>query len=402
MEYGVLSTVENKNARTQRGTQRAILSTGYSSYAELRDKVRKTLLEGQRKIELAKVQTYWDTGKHINEHLRIHEGRTEYKKKTLIRLGKDLDLDDSVLRRCAELKEGFPDLPIRAGWHKSGNNRIISIKKYPWACLHWSHFRALLPLEDLKTRYELADQAAEKGWIAEELEAKVRKINEDIREKNGGGGKHPVRPSELLTPKLGKTGIYQMIQDGDSLTVDLGFTSYCKLPKNQASKFKAGDYCLWKGDAPPKKIQGAPSDLFTYEAEVLKVVDGDTLWLKIWLADDLWLKEKVRLRGINCPEMDTREGKDAKKFVESVIASSAKQSRILIATTKPDKYDRYLTDVFLPISMEQRARSIENKSLNSMPSALSSMLFLNNELLKHGLAEKKTNYSFSDWGDLER
>lgn len=49
---------------------------------------------------------------------------------------------------------------------------------------------------------------------------------------------------------------------------------------------------------PAVQLAGSTSDLFTYDA-ALKVVDADTLWVK----------EKQRLRDLDCPVLATREGK---------------------------------------------------------------------------------------------
>ena len=42
---------------------------------------------------------------------------------------------------------------------------------------------------------------------------------------------------------------------------------------------------------------------------MLKVVDGDTPWVKVVLKPERWVKQKLRLRDLDCPEIDTPEGK---------------------------------------------------------------------------------------------
>jgi endonuclease YncB( thermonuclease family) len=108
---------------------------------------------------------------------------------------------------------------------------------------------------------------------------------------------------------------------------------------------------------------------------VLKVVDGDTLGVKIFLRPDQWLKEKLRLRDLDCPEMATPEGRAAQRFTAALVARA---TAVTVCTTKPDKYDRYLADVYLATEDGEK--------------------FLNNELLAAGHAVVKRAWEFGDWG----
>ncbi len=164
--------------------------------------------------------------------------------------------------------------------------------------------------------------------------------------------------------------------DGDGLAVDLGFASYQALSPAQARGFKTGDFVALSSTGQPKLAPDVTkTDLYTYDAEIIRVVDGDTLWLKIWLRPGHWLKEKVRVRGLDCPELDTPEGKAAKRFVESLVKDA---ESITITTTKPDKWDRYLSDIFL-----RRENGQE--------------LFLNNLLLENGHARRYDKVALEDW-----
>ena len=85
-------------------------------------------------------------------------------------------------------------------------------------------------------------------------------------------------------------------------------------------------------------------DLYTYRAWLDYVIDGDTVVLYVDLGFSTYSRQKLRLRGIDCPETETPEGKKAGAFVEEQL----KRSRIItIRTYRKDKYDRYLADVFL-------------------------------------------------------
>ncbi len=91
----------------------------------------------------------------------------------------------------------------------------------------------------------------------------------------------------------------------------------------------------------------------------------------------VWTVQKLRLRGIDAPKLDTLKGKAAKKFVEEKIKTAV---RIKITTTKPDKWDRYLSDIFL---QTKDGREV----------------FLNNLLLEKGLARRYDGVTLNDWGE---
>ena len=107
------------------------------------------------------------------------------------------------------------------------------------------------------------------------------------------------------------------------------------------------------------------------------MVDGDTLVVALEIAPGIFCEQKLRLRGLDCPEMITPEGKAAKRFVDGLAAQT---NAITINTTKPDKYDRYLADVFLAGADGEGPE-----------------VFLNNALLENGQAVRKDAWEFGDW-----
>ena len=116
-------------------------------------------------------------------------------------------------------------------------------------------------------------------------------------------------------------------------------------------------------------------DLYTYGATVLRVVDGDTLWVALHLSPVDSRKEKLRLRGIDCPELGTVAGDAAARYVQTLLREA---QRIVIASTKPDKWDRYLCDVFVT-------------------PAEGPDIFLNNRLLELGFARRYDDVAPEDW-----
>lgn len=67
------------------------------TYAELKRGVDETLLAGQRRIEMAKVLTYWETGRLINAHVLLNGGRAT---------GRDVEV-----ARCFSPRSGKLQIP---------------------------------------------------------------------------------------------------------------------------------------------------------------------------------------------------------------------------------------------------------------------------------------------------
>ncbi len=82
---------------------------------------------------------------------------------------------------------------------------------------------------------------------------------------------------------------------------------------------------------------------YIYEAVLERVVDGDTLIVRIDLGFDVWKSQRVRLRGVDAPSLDTPQGEKAKRFVEQKMA---KAEKVVIRTYKLDKFGRYVADLF--------------------------------------------------------
>jgi endonuclease YncB( thermonuclease family) len=65
--------------------------------------------------------------------------------------------------------------------------------------------------------------------------------------------------------------------------------------------------------------------------------------VKIDLGFDVRVREYLRFRGINTPEMNTLEGKKARAFIERALAKSP---HVILTSTRSDKYGRYVADIF--------------------------------------------------------
>lgn len=90
---------------------------------------------------------------------------------------------------------------------------------------------------------------------------------------------------------------------------------------------------------PALQLLTLPAPLSTdrqYEAHVLKVLDGDTVGLDIYLGLDLHKHETIRFLGIDAPEKNTDAGKVSKKFMEDLLSD-----KDVILVTKADKREKY-------------------------------------------------------------
>lgn len=323
------------------------------TYAELRRAVETTMIRGQREADLAKVRTYHETGRLIHEHVLLFKERANYGAATMRHLADDLKVDYSVLLRCVQFYRAFPNLAT-------------------WRDLLWAHYRVLIPLAAPQRR-ALATEANRNQWTVEELERRIRALQPP--EASAQSDDQPAPPKPLV-PKRGMPGLHAIVERDGRPAVDLGFKLYRPLAADQARRFARGDFArLDAGGNVTRADDATKAQLFTYAVSVRRVIDGDTLLVAVAVRPDVVLEEKLRLRGLDCPELDTPEGKAARRFVETHLARAR---AITIATFKPDKYDRYLADVLLT-------------------GADGTEVFLNNELLAAGHAVRKDEYALTDW-----
>lgn len=106
--------------------------------------------------------------------------------------------------------------------------------------------------------------------------------------------------------------------------------------------------------------------MYTYKAKIVSVYDGDTVTALVDLGFRINFEIKIRLAGIDTPELRGEEriaGVAAKKRVDELIYG--KQVTIKTQKDKQEKFGRWLGEIFLP----------------------GSELSVNQQLLNEGLAE---------------
>ena len=335
-----------------------------SSYLKLLQQLKSILIQGLRKAQVAverqKVKTYWQTGKLISKHLLENKDRAVYGDRLFERLSQDLQIDRRTLERTVRFYHTFP---ITATWPQ----------------LEWSHCRLLITVRDKEKRIFYEKQAIKHNWSVEELGEAIRLYKLQLEDLTAKGLQ--AKPAPKLKVTRGKLYTYRLIKKDNinpvegNLLVDCGFSFWRDVslkglvnPKEkdivESIKAEQG-YKLKASDAVRKQI-------YTYKALVEKITDADTIWAHIDLGFNSWSRQKIRFRGIDAPEVSTQKGQKAKEFVDAAISQAP---FVVIKTHYPDKYGRYLSDVFY----------LQNES--DPQKVLRQGTFLNQQLLDLGLAK---------------
>ncbi len=85
--------------------------------------------------------------------------------------------------------------------------------------------------------------------------------------------------------------------------------------------------------------------MYEYRAKIVDVYDGDTFTFEVDLGFSITVTEKIRLAGINTPEVrwsSKVEGKMVRDYVRSIILGK----EVIIQVFKKGKFGRYIAYVF--------------------------------------------------------
>lgn len=161
------------------------------------------------------------------------------------------------------------------------------------------------------------------------------------------------------------------------VAVDCGFNIRRNVRVRDPERLRGADFVLSKKTLRGYTLRAEPSlnpsDIYTYAGRVERVIDGDTLLAEIDCGFHTALRIRLRLRGIDTPEIDTEDGREVREFVRRALACS---DAIVLKTHKPDKYERYLSDIFYLPGEHDPERILREGT------------FLNQELLDLGFAIK--------------
>ena len=318
----------------------------------LRKLIENSLKNIRRYAETQKVLTYWNTGRLISQYL-LKENHNVTREEIYDKLAEDLNINKRTLQQCVQ----FFGVYFRLD------------KKLP---LSWSHYRYLMTLDNATERKRWEERIIKERIPALEFLNRLRESKQkDILDIPVSDEKDVSRGT-LYTYRIIKVNYVQDNPQG--FMVDCGFEIRIVLPPAKGkidnsliveSIKKEGDYAL----VISRKSKG---DIFTYKALVERVIDGDTLLVKVDVGFGIWKRERLRLRGVDAPELGTAKGNLAKRFLEAELSACP---FVVAKTYKSDKYDRYLVDVFYQPGAQNPQDTAETGAL------------LNVKLLKKGLAK---------------
>ena len=89
--------------------------------------------------------------------------------------------------------------------------------------------------------------------------------------------------------------------------------------------------------------------MYTYNGTIVRVIDGDSVWIEVDVGFHMSYKYNFRLGRINTPELrssdpiEKAKAYDAKARLEELLPKGAE---VTVHTGKPGKYGRWIAEVY--------------------------------------------------------
>ncbi|MBN2715858.1 MAG: thermonuclease family protein [Deltaproteobacteria bacterium] len=303
------------------------------------------------------VASFWEIGDRIITGEKRAGIVERYGKKLVLQLSVDL---------TARFGDGF------------GRTNMFAIRRFRLTYerdelndfLTWSHYKTLLSVRDPQIRSALEREVVAQRLSDTRLQEMVRQAKPRKVAQSG---------EALLHPRKGRLHLYRVVtkerRGRKQHLLDCGFNVTRKVRLNGIKRLSDGDYLASEKVAENEyrfeltECEGG--ERYCYLAELLDVVDGDTLVLRVDVGFDTFVVERFRLRGIDAPEVQTADGRRAKQYVTRRVKPG---SPVLLFTYGCDMYGRYLADVFYSTARVARHPSVATGR------------FLNLELIENGYA----------------
>tara|TARA_Y100000310_G_scaffold231359_1_gene233883 strand:+ start:1157 stop:1519 length:363 start_codon:yes stop_codon:yes gene_type:complete len=116
--------------------------------------------------------------------------------------------------------------------------------------------------------------------------------------------------------------------------------------------------------------------LYHYKAEVISVYDGDTITIMMDMGMSHFARIKVRLLGIDTPEIRTRDLEEKKLGLSArdYLRERLMDKTIIIKTVKKGKFGRWLGIIWL----------LDEKALDTMHESINDELIRTGHAVKYG------------------
>ena len=296
--------------------------------------------DSSRALNLILTRAYWEIGKRIVTVEQKNKLRAQYGEALLEQISQHLTRkygDGFSKTNLGYMRQFYIAYPIP---QTSGE-------------LDWSHYQLLATIEKKEERLAYERQAIKEDWSVRDLAARLRADGVRRLSIDGHRRQLPLSPKHL-SPKLNVTRgtlySYKLAQaltpaDQGEVFVDCGFSMWRPAGGSSPAALKSPvvETVPAGGGFDITASRRAPKDLYTYKALVVKVIDGDTLRAEIDLGLKAVTRQKLRLRGIDCPELNTAKGREAKAFVEAALKPC---DFIIVKSHWSDLHGRYLADIF--------------------------------------------------------
>ena len=310
--------------------------------ASIRGEMERGLKRIEELLERQKIISHWGIGRNINAYLNSHELPRGGIGRFYEDLSKDLKMNDRTLQQCEQFFRLFPKLPTHS-------------------YLKWSHYRFLLTVPGGQQR---------RTWIVRIQKERIPPDELRLALLPQSVNKEKLPDLDLKKPVRGRLFTYRLLRADDVENfetpwfVDLGFTARREAPASKAVLDNKNLYTSGKvgKDYRLKVVRTSVDELFTFRGILRRMIDGDTPLVLIDQGFGYWIEQRLRLKGIDTPEMGTLAGERAKKWVENELKDSP---NLVIKTYKNDNWDRYLVDIFyIPKETDMHRVAAEGAWLN--------------------------------------
>lgn len=308
------------------------LSSSYQALlAAVKAALTKGLLAAQKVLEYQRLKTYHEIGKDMTDIVTASNGELHLGEELYLKISKDLahdlglELSSDLLGRTVQFYKNYPVFP-------------------DGTTLTFSHYIALQRVHDPKLRSKLEKTAIKKNLTVPQVKEEVFKIKQDGQPVSTG-------QNTALKCERGEPYVYyarpQIALDGtESFLIDCGFKINIGMPEGNPYVPDQNRMVRSIKENGKYRIVVYPEGkdkMYTYAALITNVVDGDTVDARIDVGFGIGLTDRLRLKGINAPEIETPAGRLARKFLKDYFKTCP---TVVIRSFKSEMYGRWLADVF--------------------------------------------------------